>query len=81
MEMPVTSRRPPSLPIVCIRFPDQASFSVLRETPMAFSCDYFKKQNCYKPASFAWRALRIFPKAFKDRATSGKALIFSAASV
>ena len=28
-------------------FPAYSSFSVLRETPMAFSCDYFKKLNCY----------------------------------
>jgi hypothetical protein len=28
--------------------PDHSSFFVLRETPMAFFCDYFKKLNCYK---------------------------------
>jgi hypothetical protein len=41
-------RRPPSLPLVCEVFPDHSSFSVLRETPMAFFCDYFKKLNCYR---------------------------------
>jgi hypothetical protein len=40
--------RPPSLPLICEGFPDHSSFSVLRETPMAFSCNYFKKLNCYK---------------------------------
>jgi hypothetical protein len=48
MDMPVTSRRPPSLPIVCMRFPEYASFSVLRETPMPFSCHHFKKLKCYQ---------------------------------
>jgi hypothetical protein len=36
-------RRPPSLPLICVIFLDHSSFSVLRETPMAFSYDYFKK--------------------------------------
>ncbi len=31
---------------ICIVFPAYSSFSVLRETPMAFSRDYFKKLNC-----------------------------------
>jgi hypothetical protein len=35
MELPVKTRRPPSLPFVCVVFPDHSSFSVLRETPMA----------------------------------------------
>jgi hypothetical protein len=29
-----------------------SSFSVLRETPMAFFYDYFKKLNCCSPAKF-----------------------------
>jgi hypothetical protein len=36
-QVPVTPRRPPSLPLVCKVFPGHSSFSVLRETPMAFS--------------------------------------------
>jgi len=35
MEVPVKPRRPPSLPLICLVFPDHSSFSVLRETPMA----------------------------------------------
>ena len=46
MEVPVKPRRPPSLHLICKVFPDHSSFSVLRETPMAFSCNYFKKLNC-----------------------------------
>jgi len=46
-QVPVKPRRPPSLPLICEVFPDHSSFSVLRETPMAFFCDYFKKLNCY----------------------------------
>ena len=49
MEVPVKPRRPPSLSLNCEVFPDHSSFSVLRETPMAFSCDYFKKLNYYHP--------------------------------
>jgi hypothetical protein len=48
MEVPVKLRRPPSLPLPCEVFPDHSSFSVLKETPMAFFCDYFKKLTCYK---------------------------------
>jgi hypothetical protein len=47
MVVPVKPRRPPSLPLICEVFPDHSSFSVLRETPMAFSCNYFKKLNGY----------------------------------
>jgi len=46
-QVPVNPRRPPSLPLVCEVFRDLSSFSVLRETPMAFSCDNFKKLRCY----------------------------------
>jgi hypothetical protein len=46
-QVPVTSRRPPSLPLVCEGFPDLSSFFVLRETPMAFSWDNFKQLKCY----------------------------------
>jgi hypothetical protein len=35
MEVPVKPHRPPSLPLVCVVFPDHSSFSVLRGTPMA----------------------------------------------
>jgi hypothetical protein len=44
-QVPVKPRRPPSLSLIGEVFPDHSSFSVLRETPMAFSCDYFKKLN------------------------------------
>jgi len=37
-QAPVNPRRPPSLPLVCEVFPVLSSFSVWRETPMAFSC-------------------------------------------
>jgi hypothetical protein len=47
MEVLVKPRRPPSLPIICMLFPDQSSFSVLRETSVTFSCDHFKKLKCY----------------------------------
>jgi hypothetical protein len=47
MEMPVTSRRPPLPPLVYVRFPEYASFSVLRETPVPFSSHHFKKLKCY----------------------------------
>ena len=46
-QVPVNPRRPPSLPIVFELFPDHSSFSVLRETPMAFSCDNLKELKCY----------------------------------
>jgi len=48
----------PSLPLVCEAFPDLSSFSVLRETPMAFSCDNFKQLKCYK--NFKIGSRRIF---------------------
>jgi hypothetical protein len=47
MGVPVKRRRPPSLPLICEVFPDHSSFSVLRETPMALSYNYFKKLNGY----------------------------------
>jgi len=47
-QVPVNPRRPPSLRLVCEVFPDPSSFSVLRETPMAFSCDNFNQPNCYE---------------------------------
>ena len=43
--VPVKPRRPPLLPLVCEVLPDHASFSVLRETPMTFFCNYFKTEN------------------------------------
>jgi len=46
-QVPVKPRRPPSLQLICEVFPDYSSFSVLKETPMAFFCDYFEKLNCY----------------------------------
>ena len=45
MKVLVKPRRPPSLPPICEIIPDHSSFSVFRETPVAFSCDYFKKLN------------------------------------
>jgi len=47
MGVPVKPRRPPPLPLICVMFPDHSSFSVFRETPVAFSCKYFKKLNGY----------------------------------
>jgi len=46
-QVPVKLRRPPSLPLIFMVFPDHASFSVLRETPMTFFYNYFKKLKCY----------------------------------
>jgi hypothetical protein len=46
MEVPVKPRRPPSLPLICVVFPDHSSFSVLRETPMT-SAIHFKNLKCY----------------------------------
>ncbi len=51
-QVPVTLRRPPSLPLVCEGFPDPSSFSVLRGTPMAFSWDNFKQLKCYRTQSY-----------------------------
>jgi hypothetical protein len=48
IEVPVKPRRPPSLPLIYGGFPAYSSFSVLRETPVAFFCDNFKKLNCYE---------------------------------
>jgi len=48
MQVPVNPRRPPSLPIIREVRPDHSSFSVFRETPVAFSLDYFKKLNGYE---------------------------------
>jgi hypothetical protein len=48
VEVPVKPRRPLSLLLICEVLPDHSSFSVLRETPMAFSCNYFKKPNGYE---------------------------------
>jgi len=45
-QVPVKLRRPPSLPLIFMVFPDHASFSVLRETPMTFFCNYVKKLKC-----------------------------------
>jgi hypothetical protein len=47
MEILAKPRRPPSLPLLCMVFPDHSSFSVLRETPMA-SAIHFKQLNCYR---------------------------------
>jgi hypothetical protein len=43
-QVPAKLRRPPSLPPIYMLLPDHASFSVLRETPMA-SAIHFKKVN------------------------------------
>jgi hypothetical protein len=48
MEVPVKPRRPPSLPLVCVVFPDHSSFSVFRGTPMAFTRYHFKRLKCYQ---------------------------------
>jgi len=47
-QVPVKPGRPPSLRLICEVYPGQSSFSVLRETPMAFSCDNFKKLTFYE---------------------------------
>jgi hypothetical protein len=46
--MSVTPRRPPSLTLFCEVFPDPSSFSVFRETSMAFFCDNFKQLKRYQ---------------------------------
>jgi hypothetical protein len=46
-QVPVTRRRPPSLPLACEVFPDLSAFSVFREIPMAFFYDNFKQLKCY----------------------------------
>jgi hypothetical protein len=53
MEVPVKLRRPPSLPLFYGVFPDHSSFSVLRETPMTFSGDHFKKLKVTKRLEIA----------------------------
>jgi hypothetical protein len=58
MEVPVKPRRPPSLRLVCALVPDHSSFSVLRETPMAFTPYHFKKLKCYEQALFEANDLR-----------------------
>jgi hypothetical protein len=45
-QVPLKTRRPPSLPLICIVFPAYSSFSVFRETPMA-SAIHLKKLKCY----------------------------------
>jgi hypothetical protein len=47
-QVPVTPRRPPSLPLICRVFPALSSFSGFIGTPMAFYCVYFKELNCYE---------------------------------
>jgi hypothetical protein len=59
IDVPVKPRRPPSLPLICKVFPDHSSFSVLRETPVAFTRYHFKKLKCYL-FSFFFSSLRIF---------------------
>jgi hypothetical protein len=45
MGVPLKPRHPPSLPFICVMFPDHSSLSVLGETLVAFSCKYAKKLN------------------------------------
>ncbi len=47
-QVPVKLRRPPSLPLISKVFPDHASFSVLRETPMTFFYNDVKKPKGYE---------------------------------
>jgi len=49
--VPVKPRRPPSLRLICEGLPELSSFSVLRETPMAFFWDDFKRLDCYPAES------------------------------
>ena len=44
-------RSPPPalLPLICMVSPGHSSFSVLRETPVTFSCGHFKKLKHYPP--------------------------------
>jgi hypothetical protein len=46
MDVPVKPRRPPSRSLICVIFPDQSSFFVLKETPVTFTCYHFKKLKC-----------------------------------
>ena len=48
MGVPVKPRRPPSPPLIHLFFPDHSSFSVLRETSMAFYRHHFKKLKCHR---------------------------------
>jgi len=52
MEVPVKPRRPPSLPLICLIFPDHSSFSVLKETPVTSTRYRFKKVKCYENICF-----------------------------
>jgi hypothetical protein len=45
-QVPGKRRRPPSLPLIHVHLPDHASFSVLRETPMASAIDFKKVNGC-----------------------------------
>jgi hypothetical protein len=48
------SAPPALLPLSCMVFPDHSSFSVLRETPMTFSCGHLKKLKCYNQGKARW---------------------------
>ena len=43
------SAPPALLPLICMVSPGHSSFSVLRETPVTFSCGHFKKLKHYPP--------------------------------
>jgi len=52
------SAPPALLPLICMVIPDHSSFSVLRETPVTFSCYHFKTLKCYEyrnPWPIPWR--------------------------
>jgi hypothetical protein len=71
MEVPVKPRRPPSLPLVRAVFPDHSSFSVLRETPMAFFYDYFKRLNFYNFVLPEWISNLLNPIKLKFNRRKG----------
>jgi hypothetical protein len=73
-QVPVRPRRPPSLPLICGVFSEHSSFSVFRETPMAFFCDYSKKPNCYLKGSFRGNIAGCHRKGQQERGEKAKPL-------
>jgi hypothetical protein len=74
MEVPVKPRRPPSLPLICVLFPDHSSFSVLRETPMASAINVqFQKANMLQ--TWLFTQVVILQKSFFQSIPIGKGLI------
>jgi len=61
---PANGRRWSALPpLICMLFPDHSSFSILRETPMAFAFGHFKRPKCYKKLTVPLPHTRLFSRA------------------